>query len=191
MAEAIRIVVAEDESLIRIDLEEMLAELGYDVVGTASDGAAVVQLVQTLKPDVAIIDIKMPELDGLSAAERIAESGDTAVVMLTAFSQREFIDRAREAGVMGFLVKPVNASDLAPAIELARARFAERSALESEVLDLAERLEARKLVEKAKGVLQTKYGLDETAAFRWLQKAAMDRRMSMTQVARVVIEESD
>lgn len=186
----LRVVIGEDESLIRIDLAEMLIELGYDVVGTAGDGATVVQLVQKLRPDVAILDIKMPKLDGLTAAEQIFEIGSTAVVMLTAFSQRELIDRAREAGAMAFLVKPVNPSDLTPALELARARFAEKAALEAEIGDLNQRLAARKLVERAKGVLQAQYGLDEQAAFKWLQRAAMDRRMSMAAVAEVVISEA-
>jgi len=188
--EPVRVVIAEDESLIRIDLAEMLAELGYDVVGMAGDGAAAVALVERLAPEVAIIDIKMPTMDGLSAAERIGELGGTAVVMLTAFSQREFVDRAREAGAMAFLVKPVNASDLTPAIELARARFAEALALRSGVADLSAKLDARKDIERAKGLLQAQFGLDEAGAFRWLQKAAMDRRMSMSAVAAVVIAET-
>ena len=190
MDEPVRVVIAEDESLIRIDLAEMLAELGYDVVGMAGDGAAAVALVERLAPEVAIIDIKMPTMDGLSAAERIGELGGTAVVMLTAFSQREFVDRAREAGAMAFLVKPVNASDLTPAIELARARFAEALALRSGVADLSAKLDARKDIERAKGLLQAQFGLDEAGAFRWLQKAAMDRRMSMSAVAAVVIAET-
>ncbi|MEI8082215.1 MAG: response regulator [Actinomycetes bacterium] len=190
MDKPVRVVIAEDESLIRIDLAEMLAELGYDVVGMAGDGATAVSLVERLEPDVAIIDIKMPTMDGLSAAERIGELGRTAVVMLTAFSQREFVDRAQQAGAMAFLVKPVNRSDLTPAIELARARFGEALALRSEVADLNARLSARKDIERAKGLLQAQFGLDEAGAFRWLQKAAMDRRMSMTAVAAVVIAET-
>ncbi len=190
MPEQLRVVIAEDESLIRIDLAEMLIELGYDVIGTASDGAALVKLVEQHRPDIAIVDIKMPVMDGLSAAERISEIGGTAVIMLTAFSQRELIDRATSAGAMAFLVKPVNASDLTPALQLASARFAEKLALEAEVGDLGQRLVARKAVERAKSVLQAKYGLDEAAAFRWLQKAAMDRRMSMAAVADVVIAEA-
>jgi AmiR/NasT family two-component response regulator len=188
---ATRIVVAEDESLIRIDLVEMLTELGYDVVGTARDGATAVQLVEQLEPDVAILDIKMPRLDGLSAAEQIMSSGRTAIVMLTAFSQPEMVDRATRAGVMSFLVKPVNAGDLRPAVELARARFAEKMSLTAELGELADQLKARKTIERAKGILQKQYGLDEPAAFQWLRKAAMDRRMSMTEVAAVVLRESD
>jgi AmiR/NasT family two-component response regulator len=187
---ATRIVVAEDESLIRIDFVEMLTELGYDVVGTAGDGATAVRLVSQLEPDVAILDIKMPQLDGLSAAEQIMSSGKTAIVMLTAFSQPEMVERATRAGVMSFLVKPVNPSDLRPAVELARARFAEKMSLTAELGELADELKARKTIERAKGILQKQYGLDEPAAFQWLRKAAMDRRMSMIDVARVVLGES-
>ena len=184
------IVIAEDESLIRIDLAEMLTELGYDVLATAADGEAAVELVAKLAPDIALPDIKMPKMDGLTAAERIGEVGGTAVVMLTAFSQGELIDRARAAGAMAFLVKPVTASDLTPTLELARARFAEKVALESEVEDLNQRLVARKAVDRAKAILQQRFGMGEADAFRWLQKAAMDRRMSMQAVAEVVIAES-
>ena len=191
MSDPIRIVLAEDESLIRIDLEEMLVDLGYDVVGTATDGAAAVRLVQELKPDVAIIDIKMPVLDGLSAAEQISQTGGTAVVMLTAFSQPELVERASAAGVMAFLVKPVDPSDLHPAIEVARSRFQEKLSLTAELGDLADKLASRKAIERAKGILQDRFGMDEAASFRWLQKAAMDRRMSMDAVAAVVIGESE
>lgn len=186
----VSVVIAEDESLIRIDLEEMLVELGYEVVGSAGDGARAVQLVQQLAPDVAILDIKMPTLDGLSAAEQIFDIGGTAVVMLTAFSQRELVDRAREAGAMAFLVKPINPGDLTPVIELARARFAEKLVLEAQVSGLTARLDARKSIDRAKGLLQAQFGLDEAGAFRWLQKAAMDRRLSMSAIAEVVISES-
>lgn len=189
MTVPLRIVLAEDESLIRIDLVEMLAEVGYEVVGAVGDGEAAVRLVEQLHPDVAILDIKMPKLDGLSAAERIFALGGTAVVMLTAFSQRELIDRASDAGAMAYLVKPVNPSDLIPALELARARYAERAQLEVEIQDLQERLAARKAIERAKSLLQSQFGLDETAAFRWIQKAAMDRRVSMQAVAAIVIAE--
>lgn len=186
----VSIVIAEDESLIRIDLAEMLTELGYDVLATAADGEAAAELVAKLAPDIALLDIKMPKMDGLTAAERIGEVGGTAVVMLTAFSQGELIDRARAAGAMAFLVKPVTASDLTPTLELARARFAEKVALESEVEDLNQRLVARKAVDRAKAILQQRFGMGEADAFRWLQKAAMDRRMSMQAVAEVVIAES-
>mgnify|MGYP005613112731 FL=1 len=191
MNEPVRVVIAEDESLIRIDLAEMLSELGYDVVGTASDGAAAVRLVSELSPEVAILDVKMPVLDGLTAAEEISALGSTAVVMLTAFSQPELVDRANGAGVMAFLVKPIDPSDLRPAIEVARSRFAEKASLTAELGDLAEKLAARKAIERAKGILQSKYGMDESASFRWLQKAAMDGRMSMDAVAAVVIAESE
>ncbi len=191
MNEPVRVVIAEDESLIRIDLAEMLSELGYDVVGTASDGATAVRLVSELSPEVAILDVKMPVLDGLTAAEEISALGSTAVVMLTAFSQPELVDRANGAGVMAFLVKPIDPSDLRPAIEVARSRFAEKASLTAELGELAEKLAARKAIERAKGILQSKYGMDESASFRWLQKAAMDGRMSMDAVAAVVIAESE
>ncbi len=183
------VVIAEDESLIRLDLAEMLTELGYNVVGQVGDGAAAVRLVKQLTPTLVILDVKMPVLDGLSAAERIGELGTTAIIMLTAFSQRELVERASEAGAMAYLVKPFSETDLAPTLEVARARHSERLALEAEIGDLISRLEARKVVEKAKGALQRKLGLDESAAFRWLQKAAMDRRMSMADVSAVVITE--
>ncbi len=190
MTPATRIVVAEDESLIRIDLVDMLTEIGYDVVGTAGDGLTAVRLVSQLAPEVAILDIKMPQLDGLTAAEQISADGQTAIVMLTAFNQPEMVERATHAGVMSFLVKPVNPGDLRPAIELARARFAEKMSLTAELGELADQLKARKTIERAKGILQKQYGLDEQASFQWLRKAAMDRRMAMTEVAEVVIREA-
>ncbi|PDP86242.1 response regulator [Glycomyces fuscus] len=183
-----RVVIAEDEALIRLDLKEMLEEDGYAVVGEAGDGETVVRLAQELKPDLVITDIKMPVLDGLSAAERIAAERIAPVVILTAFSQRELVERAREAGAMAYLVKPFNKADLVPAIEMATSRYAELSALESEVSSLQERLETRKLVEQAKGLLQSRHGMSEPEAFRWIQKNSMDRRLTMRKVAETVVE---
>jgi AmiR/NasT family two-component response regulator len=185
-----RVLIAEDEALIRLDLKEMLQEEGYEVVGEAGDGEAAVRLAEELKPNLVVLDVKMPVLDGISAAERIARARTAPVLILTAFSQRELVDRAREAGAMAYLVKPFSKSDLVPAIEMAVARYDELITLESEVTELAERLETRKLVDRAKGILQTRFGLTEPDAFRWIQKAAMDKRTSMREVARVVIEET-
>ncbi|MFG2821381.1 ANTAR domain-containing response regulator [Kitasatospora sp. NPDC048365] len=184
-----RIVIAEDEALIRLDLKEMLEEEGYTVVGEAGDGETAVKLVEELRPDLAILDVKMPVLDGLSAAERIHEQHLAPVLMLTAFSQRELVDRARDAGAMAYIVKPFSKSDLVPAIEMAVSRYTEMRTLELEIADLSQRLETRKLVDRAKSVLQTKFGLTEPAAFRWIQKTSMDRRMTMAAVAEAVIEE--
>jgi response regulator NasT len=186
---ALRVVVAEDEALIRLDLVEMLREEGYDVVGEAADGERAVVLAEELRPDLVMLDVKMPVLDGISAAERIASARIAPVVMLTAFSQRELVERARDAGAMAYLVKPFTKADLVPAIELAVSRYAEVTTLEAEVADLEERFETRKRVERAKSLLQQKYALTETDAFRWLQKSAMDRRLSMREVADVVIRE--
>ncbi|MFJ1702390.1 ANTAR domain-containing response regulator [Kitasatospora sp. NPDC088346] len=186
-----RIVIAEDEALIRLDLKEMLEEEGYTVVGEAGDGATAVRLVEELRPDLAILDVKMPVLDGLSAAEQIHEAHLAPVLMLTAFSQRELVDRARDAGAMAYIVKPFSKSDLVPAIEMAVSRYTEMRTLEEEIADLTQRLETRKLVDRAKSVLQTKFGLTEPAAFRWIQKTSMDRRMTMAAVAQAVIEEGD
>lgn len=183
-----RVVIAEDEALIRLDLAEMLADEGYDVVGQAGDGEEAVRLVEELRPDLVVLDVKMPKLDGISAAERIADQRIAPVVILTAFSQRELVERARDAGAMAYLVKPFAPSDLVPAVELAVSRFAEVSALESEVADLTDRLETRKQVERAKGVLQKSLEIDEPAAFRWIQKTAMDLRLPMRAVADGVIE---
>jgi response regulator NasT len=169
----------------------MLREQGYDVVAEASDGEEAVRLAQELRPDLVFLDVKMPVLDGVSAAERIAGERIAPVVMLTAFSQRELVERAREAGAMAYLVKPFTHLDLVPAIELAVGRFAELRTLEAEVADLSDRLETRKLVERAKSRLQQRYGLSEPQAFRWLQKAAMDRRLAMRDVARVVLDDPE
>ena len=184
-----RVVIAEDEALIRLDLKEMLEEEGYTVVGEAGDGAEAVKLATELRPDLVILDVKMPILDGLSAAEQIHEAHIAPTLMLTAFSQRELVDRARDAGAMAYIVKPFNKSDLVPAIEMAVSRYSEIRALESEIADLSLRLDTRKLVDRAKSVLQTKFGLTEPAAFRWIQKTSMDRRMTMKAVAEAVIEE--
>lgn len=185
-----RVVVAEDESLIRMDIIETLRDQGFDVVGEAGDGNAAIQLATELKPDLMVLDIKMPDLDGLSAAEKISEL-KIPVVLLTAFSQQELVARAAEVGAMAFLVKPFTPNDLIPAIEIALSRHAQLLALESEVLDLSERLETRKLVERAKGVLSEKMKLNEPEAFRWIQKASMDRRLSMAEVARTVLDQLD
>lgn len=181
-------VIAEDEALIRMDLAEMLAEEGYQVVGQAADGARAVDLAEQHRPDLVIVDIKMPVLDGIAAAERIARARICPVVILTAFSQRELVERARDAGAMAYLVKPFAKHDLVPAIEMAMTRFAEAAALEQEVADLQERLASRKAIDRAKGVLQQRLGISEPDAFRWIQKTAMDLRVSMRQVADGVIE---
>jgi two-component system, response regulator PdtaR len=182
-----RVVIAEDETLIRMDLAEMLGEEGYDVVGQAGDGARAVELAEELRPDLVILDVKMPVLDGIAAAERIALARIAPVVILTAFSQRDLVERARDAGAMAYLVKPFTKGDLVPAIEMAVSRFAELAFLEREVADLTERLDARKAIDRAKGVLQKDLGLSEPDAFRWIQKTAMDLRLSMRQVADGVV----
>ena len=186
----LRVVVAEDEALIRMDLVEMLREEGYSVVGECGDGASAVRLATELRPDVVILDVKMPVLDGLSAAEQVVAARLSAVVILTAFSQRDLVERAREAGVMAYLVKPFQKKDLLPAIEMAVSRFAELTALEREVSDLTGRLAARKLVDRAKGVLQQR-GMDEPEAFRWIQRTSMDQRRSMRAVAQAVLDDDD
>jgi two-component system, response regulator PdtaR len=183
-----RVVVAEDESLIRMDICETLRDHGFEIVGEAGDGNKAVELAFELKPDLMVMDIKMPDLDGLSAAEKIAEL-KIPVVLLTAFSQQELVTRAAEVGAMAFLVKPFSPQDLLPAIEIALSRHSQLVALESEVADLGERLETRKLVERAKGVLSEKMKLTEPEAFRWIQKASMDRRLSMADVARTVLDQ--
>lgn len=183
----LRIVLAEDEALIRMDLAEMLTEAGHQIVGQASDGEQAVALVKELAPDLVVMDIKMPGMDGLSAAEALGREGVAPVVMLTAFSDKTLVERARDAGVMSYVVKPFSSADVLPAIDIARARWAERKALESEVADLGERFETRKRVDRAKGLLMTQLKLSEADAFRWIQKAAMDRRLSMREVADAVI----
>jgi response regulator NasT len=189
-APARRVLVAEDESLIRMDLIEMLREEGYDVVAEAADGTAAVEQAELLKPDLVVMDVKMPVLDGISAAKKIVEKRIAPVLILTAFSQRDLVERARAAGAMAYLVKPFNKSDLVPAIEMALSRHEEITQLEQEVADLTERLETRKLIDRAKGMLQTKFGLSEPDAFRWIQKAAMDKRTTMRDVAQVIIAET-
>ncbi|MFE0452591.1 ANTAR domain-containing response regulator [Streptomyces sp. NPDC058914] len=186
-----RVVIAEDEALIRLDLKEMLEEEGYSVVGEAGDGEQAIELAREHQPDLVILDVKMPKLDGISAAEKIAEERIAPVLMLTAFSQRDLVERARDAGAMAYLVKPFSKSDVVPAIEMAVSRFTELKELEKEVADLTQRLETRKLVDRAKSILQTAYGLTEPAAFRWIQKTSMDRRMSMQQVAEAVIQDAE
>jgi AmiR/NasT family two-component response regulator len=186
-----RVLVAEDEALIRLDLKEMLEEEGYEVVGEAGDGEQAVRLATELKPDLVILDVKMPVLDGISAAEQIVSARIAPVVMLTAFSQRELVERAVDAGAMAYLVKPFAKGDLLPTIEVAVSRHAQITALEAEVGDLQERLETRKVVDRAKGRLQTDKGMSEPEAFRWIQKAAMDRRTSMRLVAEGVLDGSD
>ena len=185
---ALRVVIAEDEALIRLDLKEMLEEEGYSVVAEAADGEAAVEKVTALRPDLAILDVKMPILDGISAAERIAAERITPVVILTAFSQRELVERARDAGAMAYLVKPFTKADLVPAIEMAVSRYTEIKALDEEVNTLKDRLEVRKLLDRAKGLLQSEHGLSEPQAFRWIQKTSMDRRLTMRKVAEAVIE---
>src|SRR3954453_17872477 len=182
-----RVLVAEDEALIRLDLKEMLEEEGYVVVGEAGDGEQAARLARGIEPDLVILDVKMPVLDGISAAEQIVAARIAPVVMLTAFSQRELVERAVEAGAMAYLVKPFAKSDLLPTIEVAVSRHAQISALEGEVADLTERLETRKLVDRAKSRLQTEQGMTEPEAFRWIQKTSMDRRTSMRAVAEEVV----
>jgi response regulator NasT len=189
-AERRRVLIAEDEALIRLDLAEMLVEEGYDVVGEAGDGETAVRLASDLKPDLVILDIKMPIMDGLAAAERIAAERLAPVVILTAFSQRDLVERARAAGAMAYLVKPFQKSDLVPAIEIALSRYQEIAALESEVAGLSDRLETRKAVERAKGTLMTTYGMTEPQAFKWIQRTAMDHRMTMREVAERILTET-
>jgi AmiR/NasT family two-component response regulator len=185
---ATRVLIAEDEALIRLDLKEMLEEEGYDVVGEAGDGETAVRLARDLRPDLCVLDIKMPGLDGLAAAERITEERLSPVLILTAFSQKDLVERAAQTGAMGYLVKPFQKSDLIPAIDIAVARYQELVALEAEVGDLEQRLETRKLVDRARGLLMDQYGMSEKDAFRFIQKTAMDRRLQMADVARKIVE---
>jgi response regulator NasT len=181
-----RILVAEDEALIRLDLVEMLTEAGYEVVGQATNGVEAVALAKELKPDLAILDVKMPELDGISAAQEIIEI--SPVLMLTAFSQKELVERARDAGVMAYVVKPFSINDLTPAIEIAISRHLQMRTLREEVADLYERLETRKIIDRAKGILMKAMDLSEPEAFSWIQRSAMDRRLSMKEVALAVTD---
>nr|WP_308291550.1 response regulator [Microbacterium sp. G2-8] len=184
-----RVVVAEDESLIRMDIVEILRDNGYDVVGEAGDGETAVQLATELRPDLVVMDVKMPQLDGISAAERLTRDHVAPVVLLTAFSQKELVERATEAGALAYVVKPFTPNDLLPAIEIALARYEQIITLEAEVADMVERFETRKLVDRAKGLLNEKMGLSEPEAFRWIQKASMDRRLTMQDVAKAIIEQ--
>ena len=188
MEQSLRVLVAEDESLIRMDVVATLAEAGFEVVGEASDGEEALELAEKLSPDVVVMDIKMPKLDGISAAEKLTEL-KIPVVLLTAFSQAELVARATEAGAMAFITKPFKPADLIPAIQIAIARSEEIMALEQEISDLSDRLETRKLMDRAKGLLMSKMKLAEPDAFRWIQKASMDRRLSMAQVAKAVIDQ--
>jgi len=186
--ERTRVLVAEDEALIRLDLVELLTEEGYEVVAQVGDGEEAVKLAREMEPDLVVMDVKMPVMSGIEAAEIITDERIAPVVMLTAFSQRDLVEQAREAGAMAYVVKPFDASDVIPAIEMAMARFAELRAVEEEAADLAERLESRKLIDQAKGLLQDSFGMTEAEAFRWIQKQAMDMRKSMRDVAEGVLE---
>jgi response regulator NasT len=190
-SQPIRVLIAEDEALIRLDLKEMLEEEGYTVVAEVGDGQQAVDQAKELSPDLVILDIQMPVLDGLSAAEQIASARIAPVIVLTAFSQRELVERARDAGAMAYLVKPFSKNDLVPAIEVARGRFAEMSALDSEVRTLEERLETRKVIEQAKGRLMAQQGITEAEAFRWIQRTAMNQRTSMKALAQTILTSDD
>lgn len=188
MLEGLKVVVAEDEGLIRMDIVASLEEAGLVVVGQAADGEEAVELATALEPDLVVMDIKMPKLDGISAAEKISEL-KIPVVLLTAFSDAELVARAAQAGAMAYVTKPFNPTDLLPAIQIAISRHEELTSLEGEIADLSERLETRKLMDRAKGLLQSKMKLSEPDAFRWIQKASMDRRLTMAQVAKAVIDQ--
>ena len=184
-----RVVVAEDESLIRMDIVEILRDNGFDVVGEAGDGETAVALATELRPDLVIMDIRMPQLDGIEAAKRLSENHIAPVVLLTAFSQKELVEQASEAGALAYVVKPFTPNDLLPAIEIALSRYQQILTLEAEVADLVERFETRKLVDRAKGLLNERMGLTEPEAFRWIQKASMDRRTTMQAVAQAIIDQ--
>ena len=188
-AGAKRVIVAEDESLIRIDIVETLRDHGFEVVAEASDGEKAVALAEELRPDLVVMDVKMPLMDGISAAEILTKKKIAPVVLLTAFSQRELVERASEAGALAYVVKPFTPNDLIPAIDIALGRYAQIQALEDEVADMAERLETRKILDRAKGILNNTMGLTEPEAFRWIQKASMDRRLTMREVAQTVIDQ--
>ena len=188
-AGAKRVIVAEDESLIRIDIVETLRDHGFEVVAEASDGEKAVALAEQLRPDLVVMDVKMPLMDGISAAEILTKKKIAPVVLLTAFSQRELVERASEAGALAYVVKPFTPNDLIPAIDIALGRYAQIQALEDEVADMAERLETRKILDRAKGILNNTMGLTEPEAFRWIQKASMDRRLTMREVAQTVIDQ--
>ena len=188
MADALRVVVVEDEGLIRMDVVATLQEAGYEVVGEGADGEEAIKLATELEPDLVVMDIKMPKLDGISAAEKIGEL-KIPVVLLTAFSQSDLVARAAEAGAMAYVTKPFKPTDLLPAIQIALSRHEEMVSLEAEIADLSDRLETRKLMDRAKGLLQSKMKLSEPESFRWIQKASMDRRLTMAQVAKAVIEQ--
>ena len=184
-----RVIVAEDESLIRIDVVETLRDNGFEVIAEAADGEKAVALAEELKPDLVVMDVKMPLMDGISAAEILTKKKIAPVVLLTAFSQRELVERASEAGALAYVVKPFTPNDLIPAIDIALGRYAQIQALEEEVADIAERLETRKVLDRAKGILNNTMGLTEPEAFRWIQKASMDRRLTMKEVAQTVIDQ--
>lgn len=184
-----RVIVAEDESLIRIDVVETLRDNGFEVIAEAADGEKAVALAEELKPDLVVMDVKMPLMDGISAAEILTKRKIAPVVLLTAFSQRELVERASEAGALAYVVKPFTPNDLIPAIDIALGRYAQIQALEEEVADMAERLETRKVLDRAKGILNNTMGLTEPEAFRWIQKASMDRRLTMKEVAQTVIDQ--
>ena len=184
-----RVVVAEDESLIRMNIVEILRDNGYDVVADVGDGEAAVEVATELRPDLVVMDVRMPKLDGIEAAKRLSENHIAPVVLLTAFSQKELVEQASEAGALAYVVKPFTPNDLLPAIEIALSRYQQILTLEAEVADLVERFETRKLVDRAKGLLNERMGLTEPEAFRWIQKASMDRRTTMHAVAQAVIEQ--